>query len=336
MNDQLTLVQDYLARLDQALAEVPYATAREISAGVAEELNGLDEEQARTRIASLGDPREIAAAAVGETAADPVPPSPMQRTVDSVPFALATAGVVLVGAALLIWVVPMVIATFVIGMSGSLTRRQKLIANSILGCVIGGVVAMMFSSFMPYLPLFAESVTAIRSLGHGLTPLYVLVATGVIIALWLGIVGTRQAQALSNESAVARTIRLGERDVRLSSTSEFAVAALVVSVIGTVTFPVYGWLAGAVLVFFSRVWTASEKVIGLSIVPIMTVGFIVFDRLSGGVGALVSGGRPDWSHSYDLSNRVAWIFLGVVVAGAVIAALFLAMRAQRRAWRPLS
>ncbi|SDH50701.1 HAAS signaling domain-containing protein [Agrococcus jejuensis] len=56
-------VADYLARLDDALRDVPFGTAREIRAGIAEELGSLHPAAARARIAELGDPASIAAEA---------------------------------------------------------------------------------------------------------------------------------------------------------------------------------------------------------------------------------------------------------------------------------
>lgn len=70
-------VAEYLGRLDLALRDVPFGTAREIRAGVAEELGTLEPAAARARIAELGDPAIIAAEAsdAGALAAPAAPPT---------------------------------------------------------------------------------------------------------------------------------------------------------------------------------------------------------------------------------------------------------------------
>ena len=70
-------VADYLERLDAALRDVPFGTAREIRAGVAEELGTLDDAAARARIAELGDPVAIATAAAADQASTPVAIAPV-------------------------------------------------------------------------------------------------------------------------------------------------------------------------------------------------------------------------------------------------------------------
>lgn len=57
---------DFLSRLDHAMRSIPHGVAREIRAGIAEELDGLDGEQLRARIAALGSPDDIADQALAE------------------------------------------------------------------------------------------------------------------------------------------------------------------------------------------------------------------------------------------------------------------------------
>jgi uncharacterized membrane protein len=61
--DRPVEVDQYLQRLDVALAGVPPHTADDIRTGVAEELSSLDPDTARERIVQLGDPEFIAAEA---------------------------------------------------------------------------------------------------------------------------------------------------------------------------------------------------------------------------------------------------------------------------------
>lgn len=93
-------VNDYLERLDAALAHVPYATAREIREGVEEELRSLDAAAAHERIRELGDPRQIATAAAGESAAAALAPAPTAalRGTSSPTYVVITALAVGIGA----------------------------------------------------------------------------------------------------------------------------------------------------------------------------------------------------------------------------------------------
>lgn len=67
-----SLREDYLSRLDAAIAELPWRIANDLRSGIAEELDGLDAVAVRERIAQLGDP-ELVAAAAREEAEPPVP-----------------------------------------------------------------------------------------------------------------------------------------------------------------------------------------------------------------------------------------------------------------------
>jgi uncharacterized membrane protein len=59
-NTSEALREDYLARLEAAMRDLPHGVAADIRGGIAEELAGLDAEEMAVRIAQLGDPREIA------------------------------------------------------------------------------------------------------------------------------------------------------------------------------------------------------------------------------------------------------------------------------------
>ena len=60
---------EYLARLDEAMRNLPHGVASDIRAGILEELQGLDAEATAARIAQLGDPVSIAREAQAEVPA---------------------------------------------------------------------------------------------------------------------------------------------------------------------------------------------------------------------------------------------------------------------------
>jgi len=104
-----SLREDYLSRLDGAIAELPWRVANELRSGIAEELDGLDAAAMRMRIAQLGDPVQIAAAAKEETGSAPpapvvvVTPAPLVKPpmVDTKWFAIVGALVLGAGSFLL-------------------------------------------------------------------------------------------------------------------------------------------------------------------------------------------------------------------------------------------
>lgn len=106
-----SLREDYLSRLDGAIAELPWRVANELRSGIAEEFDGLDGAAMRMRIAQLGDPLQIAEAAKEETGSAPpapvvvVTPAPVPLVkppmVDTKWFAIAGALVLGAGSFLL-------------------------------------------------------------------------------------------------------------------------------------------------------------------------------------------------------------------------------------------
>lgn len=76
----MTTTADYLARLDDALRDVPHGIAADIRNGIAEELQSFAPDAAAARIAQLGDPAVIAREAMDAggyaAAAAPVPVRP--------------------------------------------------------------------------------------------------------------------------------------------------------------------------------------------------------------------------------------------------------------------
>lgn len=65
-NDRNALRDDYIARLDAAMRDLPLGVATDIRAGILEELSGLDAEGTALRIARLGEPEAVAQEARSE------------------------------------------------------------------------------------------------------------------------------------------------------------------------------------------------------------------------------------------------------------------------------
>jgi len=143
-------VNDYLERLDAALAHVPYATAREIREGVAEELRSLDATAADERMRELGDPEHIAAAATGSLREGPAAggagapswaPAPPPRSAGTA----SPIYVVLTGLAVAfgMWVVPIVgwIAGIVLMWMSAVWRRWEKIVATAVPLVAAAVLA---------------------------------------------------------------------------------------------------------------------------------------------------------------------------------------------------
>ncbi|GAA5148020.1 hypothetical protein GCM10025768_09000 [Microbacterium pseudoresistens] len=129
-NTHPTRAVRYLAELDDALGELPHRVATEIRAGIAEELDGLDDAAAAERIASLGDPRAIAAAAA-EAGPAPAPAgaaaSPARPLRESKGFAIAAALVLAFGG-VVIPVAGWFVGAVMVVSSRMWTRLEKAIA----------------------------------------------------------------------------------------------------------------------------------------------------------------------------------------------------------------
>jgi uncharacterized membrane protein len=113
------------------------------------------------------------------------------------------------------------------------------------------------------------------------------------------------------------------------------VLALILLPIGGALYLV-GWVAGAILLATSNVWTSREKVIGLLVVPGGLLPAILFGLMSGGecpvmesadgvVSETCSGGMPIW---------LGWVILIILVIAPIWTVFFLATRMNRRAATP--
>lgn len=169
-------VHDYLQRLDAALGPVPYVTAREIRAGVEEELLALDAAAADERMRELGDPADIAAAASGSLRETPswaadgatappwqaAPPARASGTASPVYVVLTTLAI---GVGL--WVVPVVgwIAGIVLLWSSVVWRRwEKILATAVPVGALGLLVVV--TMLTPRIDAQATSVVVSGSGGE--------------------------------------------------------------------------------------------------------------------------------------------------------------------------
>ncbi len=128
-------VDEYLERLDAALGAMPYATAREIRAGVEEELRSLDAADADERMRALGDPADIASAAAGTLGEAPAygpgspyaPTSPVPAT-RSTGYVVATGTLIAVGA-IVVPVVGWIAGVIMLWCSSAWHRWEKIVAT---------------------------------------------------------------------------------------------------------------------------------------------------------------------------------------------------------------
>lgn len=149
--DAARLREDYLARLDAAMRDLPHGVAAEIRGGILEELQGLDAAATAARITQLGDPKVIAHEAQDEVPTPPVmvavpvaapvkPPASSTRG-----FAIAAALTLSFGGFVVPfagWVVGMVLVC----MSSRWRTGEKLVAivvpfTAVVVVIVGGLVA---------------------------------------------------------------------------------------------------------------------------------------------------------------------------------------------------
>lgn len=149
----------YLAQLEESLRPLSAETRREIVAGVREELQGLNDGDARQRIAELGDPEFIAATALAETesdrgAGDPtsarVPlavteASPAAATPREPGWYPVVAAVTFMFGSFVVPVFGTIVGLGAVWFSKTWTRTEKLIATlaPVAVLVVGGLVSLV-------------------------------------------------------------------------------------------------------------------------------------------------------------------------------------------------
>jgi len=112
----------YLTEVRSAVADLPYAVAADIVAGIEEELVGLDDAQAAQRIGQLGEPAMIAASARQELGHGPIG---TPRRQDAAWYTIATGFLLLVGG-IAIPIIGWLIGVVLLWASQTWTLRDKL------------------------------------------------------------------------------------------------------------------------------------------------------------------------------------------------------------------
>ncbi len=139
-----TLIQDYLRRLDAALAALPRARRRELVAEVAEHIQagrrdlGDDPAAVRQLLDRVGAPEDIAAAALGEGRDRP----PVPRLVDAMVPPLLLLGGLLLGIG---WVLGVVL----LWASPVWRWPDKLLGTLVIPGGLGGLVVVLGAAVAP-------------------------------------------------------------------------------------------------------------------------------------------------------------------------------------------
>ncbi|MFB2596191.1 hypothetical protein ACEXQE_00215 [Herbiconiux sp. P17] len=131
--------QRYLGELDAALATAPAAVRTDLVADIAGELDGLSDEEARARIAELGDPRAIAADATAQVRAMN-PDQPPSRVYPTITAIVLTVGWYV--APVLGWIGGLVMIG--VGSEWTSSVRRRSILTSIAGGVVAVLVLLIF------------------------------------------------------------------------------------------------------------------------------------------------------------------------------------------------
>ncbi|MEV4775743.1 HAAS signaling domain-containing protein [Microbacterium sp. LWH12-1.2] len=141
--------EEFLARLDAAMRDVPHGVAMDIRRGILDELEGLDADATAERIARLGDPMLIAREArMG--GADAAAPAPVVVAAESREPMTQTRGFAIIAAlslgfgGFLIPVVGWVIGAVLVGLSPLWRRGEKVVAL-VAPFVVVGLSALIIS-----------------------------------------------------------------------------------------------------------------------------------------------------------------------------------------------
>lgn len=157
--------EEYLARLDDAMRDLPHGVAADIRSGIAEEFHGLGPDDVAARIAQLGDPAEIARRAREELPSGaltgalpaaapslPAPVAPRPSSTTTRGFAIAAALTLSVGG----FVVPVVgwfVGAVLVSLSPLWKTGEKVVAIVVpfvlavtTGILVSGMGFLAFES----------------------------------------------------------------------------------------------------------------------------------------------------------------------------------------------
>ena len=178
----MTAATTYLAELERELRGLPSPLADDILTGVREELRGLDDESAAERIAALGDPAAIAAAARAEM--------PSRRR-DTPGYTTLTILLIGVGG----FIVP--ILGWIVGIGLLWNSRTWVLRDKLVATVVVPVCALLSVGIAALVPVQAAS--------GGLNPLLPTNAhAGLLVA----------ATVLPVASAIYLAVRAGQLRAR--------------------------------------------------------------------------------------------------------------------------
>jgi hypothetical protein len=92
----------------------------------------------------------------------------------------------------------------------------------------------------------------------------------------------------------------------------------------------FGWLAGAILLWSSRAWTAREKLIGTLLVPGgLATPFVILGTASGGGSCTRIGNGPRHCTGETSSSDIIWlVVVAVLVLASIGGSMYLARRAR--------
>lgn len=289
--------RDYLRELDRVLIGVDATTAAELRGGIAESLQGLNEADAVTRIAELGDPAFVAASArdVHPTdatgSAEPHPTNTTPRTGTSSVAYLLSALAVYALAGFLLPVIGWIGGVVMLWISPVWHRGEKWAATLIpLGL---GAVVVGFGVSATAAAIASHDTSGTEAANPLLPGSYDLIAI-TITAGWIVLPLTASGMA------IWLLVRALMRTGRLQPMSTgFATAAALVFALGGFVLPVVGWFVGIAMVSASAIWRRWQKVVAV-VVPIAAAVAAVI--ASAVIAAQAPGIVDDPTGSFQVPN----------------------------------
>jgi hypothetical protein len=125
-------------------------------------------------------------------------------------------------------------------------------------------------------------------------------------------------------------------DVEPKRAGATEVWALIMLSIGSIVFPIFGWIVGVALLWSAGVWTRTEKLIGTLVVPggLGLPAFLLLVAPGSIRECETVNGSETCSGGWSTLGEIAWFAL---VAVALASLVYLALRMRRRsaAARPL-